>query len=39
MAGMLCVGTVMLTVMKMQDDVVVGKDADGKPKSFNHPYL
>ena len=25
--------------MKMQDDVVVGKDKDGKPLSFNHPYL
>jgi drug/metabolite transporter (DMT)-like permease len=39
MASMLCVGTLMLTVMKMQDDVVVGKDKDGKPLSFNHPYL
>jgi hypothetical protein len=39
MASMLCVGTLMLTVMKMTDDVVVGKDKDGKPMSFNHPYL
>ena len=39
MGSMLTVGTVMLTVMKLQDDVVVGKDKDGKDKNFNHPYL
>ena len=36
---MLCIGTLLVTVNKLMDEVVVGKDKDGKEKVFNHPYF
>merc|ERR1712167_428862 len=36
---MLVFGTLNTVVMKMQDDVVVGKNPDGTPRTFNHPYF
>mgnify|MGYP003751764391 CR=1 FL=1 len=39
MAAMLTFGTLNTVLMKMQDEVVVGTDADGKPRKFTHPYF
>lgn len=36
---MLATGTANTLVMKMQDEVVVGKKADGKDLTFTHPYF
>ena len=36
---MLVFGTLNTVIMKMQDDVVVGTNADGSQKTFNHPYF
>ena len=39
MVAMLAFGTANTVLMKMQDEVVVGTDSDGKPKKFTHPYF
>ena len=39
MCLMLVFGTLNTVIMKMQDDVVVGVDKDGKAFTFNHPYF
>jgi drug/metabolite transporter (DMT)-like permease len=39
MIAMLVFGTLNTVLMKMQDEVVVGYDSDGKPRKFNHPYF
>jgi hypothetical protein len=39
MCLMLVFGTLNTVIMKMQDDVVVGTNPDGTPKTFNHPYF
>ena len=39
MGAMLVFGTLNTVLMKMQDEVVVGTDADGKPRKFTHPYF
>ena len=39
MAAMLTFGTLNTVLMKMQDEVVVGTDADGKARKFTHPYF
>jgi hypothetical protein len=36
---MLAFGTINTVVMKMQDDTIVGKNADGTDQKFTHPYL
>ena len=39
MIAMLTFGTLNTVLMKMQDEVVVGYNANGKPLKFNHPYF
>jgi len=39
MSLMLVFGTCNTIVMKLQDQVVVGKDKDGKDMLFTHPYF
>lgn len=36
---MLVFGTLNTVIMKMQDEVVVGTNADGTPNKFTHPYF
>lgn len=39
MGLMLVFGTLNTVIMKMQDEVVVGTNADGTPNKFTHPYF